>query len=148
MKQFIASARLIQPLGRVVTAQEGQQLNLLLEDGDTVVIPTRTNVVRVGGEVQMTAALVHRDGLDAGDYIELAGGYSDRADLKRVLILRPDASVKVASASSAVSPGDEVLVPPRIDSKRLQNTMDVVQIIYQIAVAAGVAIAPVLAATN
>jgi hypothetical protein len=37
-----------------------------------------------------------------------------------------------------ITPGDEVLVPPRVDKKTLQNATDVVQIIYQIAVAAAV----------
>jgi uncharacterized membrane protein affecting hemolysin expression len=30
------------------------------------------------------------------------------------------------------------LVPPRVDSKEIQNAMDLIQIIYQIAVSAGV----------
>ena len=35
-------------------------------------------------------------------------------------------------------PGDEVLVPPRVDTKSLQNVADVTQIIYQVAVSAAV----------
>lgn len=138
---FVERARLIQPLGRVVTARNGVQHNLQLEHDDVIVVPPRTNVVRISGEVMMAQAVMHRDGMTAGDYIRDAGGYSDRADIRKVIVVRPNAEVTVGGPRMAVYPGDEVLVPPRIDSKTLQNFADVTQIVYQIAVSAAVMIA-------
>ncbi len=140
-RKFVERAQLIQPLGRVVTSVGGVQQNIVLENGDTVVIPSRTNVVRVSGEVLMSQAVLHRDGLVAEDYIRLSGGYTDRADDDRVIVLRADASVVIGDLDTPVYPGDEVLVPPRVDTKELQNIADVTQIIYQVAVAAAVIIA-------
>ncbi|NOX77002.1 MAG: polysaccharide export protein, partial [Gammaproteobacteria bacterium] len=51
--KFAERARLIDPLGRVVTSQNGVQQNILLEPNDTIVIPTRTQIVRIAGEVTM-----------------------------------------------------------------------------------------------
>lgn len=139
--QFVARARLIQPLGRVVTSRGGRQLNVMLEDGDVLVIPHRTNVVRIGGEVQMSQAVAYEPGLAAEDYIERAGGYTDRSDDDKVIVIHASADVTVGDPDLPIRSGDEILVPPDVDTKLLQNTADIVQIIYQIAVAAAVVVA-------
>jgi protein involved in polysaccharide export with SLBB domain len=140
VQQFVERARRIQPLGRVVTTSAGHQLNVLLQDEDVVVIPPRTNVVRVGGEVHVAQALMYRPDLTAADYIRMAGGYSNRASTDDVIVLRPNAEVVVGDTDVVVQPGDEILVPPEIDDKIFQNAIDLSQIIYQIAVAASVLI--------
>lgn len=141
MQNFIKSARNIQPLGRVVTASRGQQQNLLLAEGDTIVIPAKTNVVRVGGEVRLTQAIVYTPGMTAGDYIARSGGFTDRADDDKVIILHASAEVTIGDEDSNIVPGDELLVAPKVDSKLLQNASDITQVLYQIAVAAAVVIA-------
>ena len=42
------------------------------------------------------------------------------------------------SLRALLNEGDEVLVPPQVDTKTLQNVADVTQIIYQVAVSAAV----------
>ena len=140
-QKFVERARLIQPLGRVVTARDNQQRNVVLEADDVIVVPARTNVIRVGGEVMMTQAVMFRPGAKASEYITDSGGYTDRSDQDRVIVIRANAEVAVGSPSLAVFPGDEILVPPKVDTKVLQNAVDVTQVIYQIAVSAAVVIA-------
>jgi protein involved in polysaccharide export with SLBB domain len=140
-QKFVERARLIQPLGRVVTSQGGQQLNIVLEDGDVIVVPPRTNLVRVAGEVMMAHAVMYEPGMTAERYIGLAGSYSERADENKVIIIHANAEVEIGSPGSRVGPGDEILVPPRVDTKRLQNIADLTQVLYQIAVAAAVVLA-------
>lgn len=141
MKSFIESARTVQPLGRIVTSYHGKQLNLMLEAGDTIVIPAKSSVVRVDGEVQMAHALVYSDRLRARDYVRMAGGYTDRSDHDKVIIMHSSAAISMGGPDMRVRPGDEILVPPRVDRKLLQNAADVTQVIYQIAVAAAVVLA-------
>jgi protein involved in polysaccharide export with SLBB domain len=140
-QKFVERARLIQPLGRVVTARDSQQRNVVLEPDDVVVIPSRTNVVRVGGEVMMTQAVMFRPGATAEDYIADSGGFTDRSDRGKVIVIRANAEVAIGDTDTAIYPGDELLVPPKIDTKLLQNAVDLTQIIYQIAVSAGVVVA-------
>lgn len=140
-QKFVERARLIQPLGRVVTARDNQQRNVVLEADDVIVIPARTNVVRVGGEVMMTQAVMFRPNATAADYIVDSGGYTDRSDRDRVIVIRANAEVAVGDTDMAVYPGDEILVPPKVDAKLLQNAVDVTQVIYQIAVSAAVVLA-------
>jgi len=137
-RQFVDRAKLIEPLGRVVTSRDGEQLNVLLEHEDIIVIPRRTNVVKVGGEVLMSQAVLHRPGATTGDYVKKAGGFSTRASHRKILILHPNASIEVGDGRAAVGPGDDVLVLPRVDSKAMQSILDVTTVVYQLAYAAGV----------
>lgn len=138
-QRFIERAKLIEPLGRVVTARNGRQQNIPLEPEDTIVIPRKTDVVRVAGQVMMSQALVHDAHLTVSDYIEMSGGYSDRADKGRVLLVRQSAEIAMTDLDAYVGPGDEILVLPKADTKWIQGAADIVDIIFKIAVAANVA---------
>jgi protein involved in polysaccharide export with SLBB domain len=140
-QKFVERARLIQPLGRVVTARDSQQRNVVLEADDVVVIPSRTNVVRVGGEVMMTQAVMFRPGATAEDYIADSGGFTDRSDRGKVIVIRANAEIAIGDTDMPIFPGDELLVPPKVDTKALQNAVDITQVIYQIAVSAAVVLA-------
>lgn len=141
VRSFVERARNVQPLGRVVTTTADRQLNVLLEEGDTVVIPHRSNVVRVGGEVTFAQAVMYRPDLDVYDYVRMAGGYSNRAETSAVIVIRPSAEVFIGNLGDVeIRPGDELFVPPRIDRKVFQGAIDFSRIIYQIAVAASVLI--------
>ncbi len=139
MAKFAERARLIDPLGRVVTSQDGVQQNILLEPDDTLVIPTNTQLVRTVGEVMMMHAVTHREGWTAEQYIQKAGGYSDRADTEKVIIHHPNAEVEVTSPQTIIKPGDEIIVPPKVDSKTRQFALDLMDVIYKIAISAKVA---------
>lgn len=136
--QFVERARLVQPLGRVVTARNGIQQNLILQEGDVIVVPPKSQVVRISGEVMMAQAVMYQPDTTAADYIQDAGGYTDRGDDDKVIIIHPNAEVAIGGPDMPVRPGDEVLVPPLVDTKYLQNISDVTTVIYQVAVSAAV----------
>lgn len=138
MRAFIDSARKIEPEGRVVVRDSGALLNILLEDGDVIVVPPRTNVVQVTGEVQVPSALMYSPGVTAREMIARAGGFTRRAATNGVLVVRPSAEIVVGNLDVAVYPGDEILVMPKVDRKIFQNAMDISQVLYHIAVAASV----------
>ncbi len=136
VQNFVERARNVQPLGRVVTARDNRQMNVLLEEGDTIVIPPKTNIVRVSGEVFMAQAVMYAPGTDVGYYVDQAGGYTDRANEAQVVIHRPNAQVIMGDLDTVVYPGDEILVPPKVDTKTTQLVLDMTQIVYQVAVGA------------
>lgn len=140
-QKFVERARLIQPLGRIVTARDGKQRNVVLEEDDVIVIPPRTHVVRIGGEVMMAQAVLWKPGSKARDYVERAGGYSERGDDDRVIVIHANAEITIGDPDTPIRPGDEILIPPKIDTKVLQNAADLTQVIYQIAVSAAVVVA-------
>jgi len=142
IQAFVDRARNIEPHGMIVTTTAGRQLNLLLHDDDVIVIPSRTNIVRVVGEVQVPHAVQFRPDLSVEDYVAMAGGYGSRANTGAVMIRRANAEIVVGGTDTEIHPGDEIMVPPAIDDKFFQNGIDLAQVIYQIAVAASVVLRP------
>jgi protein involved in polysaccharide export with SLBB domain len=138
IRQFVERAREVRPEGRiVVTSDQGRAASLRLEPGDVVVVPGKTDVVLVGGEVLMPQAILYRAGARIDDYVKFCGGYSARADEDRVLVIRQNGAIETGR-DIPVRPGDQVVVMPEIEFKSLQVAKDIVQIMYQIAIASAV----------
>jgi hypothetical protein len=76
---------------------------------------------------------------DVMDYIERSGGFTQHADKKNILVVRLNGEVRKASDVD-LQPGDEILVLPAVPTKNLQLATSLTQIIYQLAIAAKVAI--------
>ncbi len=136
--QFVERARQAQPRGQVVLGDAASAGETLLEDGDVLRLPEMSNVVLVSGEVLMPNALIYDQDVSIDAYIRRAGGYTQGADKARVLIVRQDGSVveAVPNARTVLAAGDEVMVLPRVQTKSIEVTRGITQIIYQIAVAA------------
>ena len=137
--QFVDKARKIQPLGKVIVSDDGVIANIQLEQGDQIVIPQKTDLIQVGGEVLMPQAVVYNADANLDDYVAWAGGFTDRANDQRIAVVHANGLVEFKNHGS-VKPGDQVLVLPKVDSKTMQSVKDITQIIYQVAVAANVAI--------
>ncbi|WP_298832061.1 polysaccharide biosynthesis/export family protein [uncultured Piscinibacter sp.] len=135
--EFIERARTVQPKGQVILAQGSESGELLLEDGDVIRLPERSHLVLVSGEVIFPSALAYDNNASAEDYVTRSGGYTQGADRAKVLVVRQDGSVG-DSRNTALQPGDEIMVMPKIETKSVELTRGITQIIYQIAVAAKV----------
>ncbi|GFD88199.1 capreomycidine hydroxylase [Tenacibaculum sp. KUL152] len=141
---FIARARQVEPQGRVVVSENGDVANILLEPNDTIVIPEITDLIHVGGEVLLPQSVVFNPDATTEDYVAWAGGFTERAEDERILIMHKNGNVSFASVSGTflsdehtmLQPGDQIIVLPAIDTKIMQAVKDVSQIIFQIAVAA------------
>jgi protein involved in polysaccharide export with SLBB domain len=135
--EFIERARAVQPRGQVILAQGTDNGEMLLEDGDVIRLPERSQLVQVSGEVLFPNALAFDGRADAEAYVARAGGYTQGADRAKLLVVRQDGSVDEAR-KVALQPGDEIMVLPKIQTKSIEITRGITQIIYQIAVAAKV----------
>ncbi|MDR9828555.1 polysaccharide biosynthesis/export family protein [Vibrio sp. FNV 38] len=137
--QFTERARKVQPLGKVIISDDGNIANIRLEQGDQVVIPPKTDLIQIGGEVLMPQAVVFNPNARIDDYVAWAGGFTERAEDERIAIVRANGMVEFGH-DKAIQKGDQILVLPKVDAKTMQAVKDITQIIYQIAVAANVAI--------
>lgn len=146
--QFVARARQVDPRGQVLLGQNENRMDVMLKDQDRIVIPNRTVLVQVHGEVMFPNAMVFDDAKTINDYVNASGGYSQKADQSRVLVLHRDGSISRIEyknglfsrglAKYDMQPGDEILVMPQIDPKTMQYTSDIMQVIYQVAMSAAV----------
>jgi protein involved in polysaccharide export with SLBB domain len=148
--QFIERARQVEPLGKVVVSANGNVANIRLEQGDEIVIPIKSDLIQIGGEVLLPQAVVFNPNAVVGDYIAWAGGFSERADDQRIAIVHANGLTTLVDvdqgkgwlsddAAMRIKAGDQILVLPRVDTKILQAVKDITQVIYQIAIAANVA---------
>lgn len=136
---FVRRARNVEPNGRLVIASSDQVANVLLESGDVVTIPGRTESVLLSGEVLVAQAMLYREGLSTRDYIKNSGGFSAQAQTDRLVVVRANGEV-VTGENPEVGPGDEVIVLPKVPVKNLQLAVSIVDILFKIAVATSVAV--------
>lgn len=150
--QWVERARKIEPTGQVFIAEADGRNELLLEHGDIVHIPSRDGLVLVSGEVLFPNAIAFDNSLSLDDYIRRAGGYAQKADSSRIVIAHRDGSFDqlnggnrrffhMGERKDEIREGDEILVLPKVAVKSRQITKEVVQLLYQLAVAARVVVA-------
>jgi hypothetical protein len=145
LKGTEAVGRLAIDLNEVISATPGSSDELAVRDGDRLVIPRLTQEVTVIGEVQSPTSHLHQANLSRDDYISLSGGETQRADGKRIYIIRANGSVATAQSSGwfsrgsaqDVQTGDTIVVP--LDAQQMRPLTvwtSVTQILYNIAIAA------------
>jgi protein involved in polysaccharide export with SLBB domain len=143
LKGAKALGRLVIELDGVLQGSIGSKSDILLRDGDELVIPRLRQEVTVLGEVQNGTSHLYRSGLTREDYINLSGGLSRKADKGRIYVVRANGSV-VARESGwfgnggqvAIQPGDTIVAP--LDAERLPPLpfwQAVTSILYNAAVA-------------
>jgi polysaccharide export outer membrane protein len=164
MGDFITKLKGVRAKGRMaIVLNEPEVLkkslyDLELEDGDTLFIPSNPQSIQVMGAVFNQTAFIYDGSKSLSRYIDLAGGYTETADQKRVYVLkvdgtavRPGGGFSLGSwnsdsnrwefGSRDLEPGDTVVVPEKLEKIAwMRNIKDITQILYQIATAAGVII--------
>ncbi|MEZ5488637.1 MAG: SLBB domain-containing protein, partial [Steroidobacteraceae bacterium] len=94
LKSAKAVGRLVIDLDRVVASNAaGTAGDIVLRDGDQLLIPKRSQEVTVIGEVQNSTSHLFQPGLSRGDYVALSGGTTRRADDRRIYVVRASGSV-------------------------------------------------------
>ena len=139
IERFIERARELQPSGRLVVASNNGISDIRLQDGDIITIPEISDSVLISGEVLVPQAAVYRPGTSVIDYVENAGGFTERADKDQILLVRQNGAVEHAS-NSPLRPGDEILIMPKAPTHNLQLASTLTRILFQIAVTTRVAL--------
>jgi protein involved in polysaccharide export with SLBB domain len=143
--QWVAKARQVKPKGQVLLIAGTNPNDIILQQGDKVVVPAKKNLVMVHGEVRFPTAIAYNTGFSVTDFINKAGGTADDLDEFNILIMQPNGSFisanELLSKNKYINPGDEIFVLAKPDFKGFQLTKDITEIIYQVAMSAAVVIA-------
>lgn len=166
-QKFIESLKNLKAAGRMtiklahLRLLKGSKYDIEVDNGDSIHIPTKSSVVNVVGSVMSRTSFIYSAHLDYKDYIEMAGGYTRYADHDNVYVLKVDGTARklftgilnwnnvknrwetadFGEEKKDVEPGDTIVVPEKLDRVAwLRETKDLTQILYQIAVTAGVAV--------
>jgi polysaccharide export outer membrane protein len=156
-----ASGRLVISLAPI-NELKGRSSDLFLEDGDRLYIPQRPNTVSVLGAVYNPTALVYDEDRPTVEYyLNKTGGPTDNAEVDQMYIIRADGTVVSKGGESwfgvtwsdednrwamggtiddvKLYPGDTILVPQKlVRPAYMRDIKDITQIVYQIAVIAGI----------
>jgi len=150
-QQLIQQLRNTKPVGRlvvdlhqVIKGRPGAPGDVLLRNGDELLIPKKNQEITVLGEVQSPTSHIYRAGLSRDDYIAKSGGSTQKADRKRIYIVRANGDVVSGgrtgwfrrSRSGEIRPGDTIVVP--LNTERvaaLPLWTSVTTIIYNLAIA-------------
>ena len=117
--------------------------DIVLKGGDELLVPDRRQEVTVLGEVQYATSHVYDPGLTRAEYISKSGGPTQRADSKRIYVVRASGEVVTQSggrwfardASAGIRPGDTIVVPLNLNQP-LARWSAITQIVYNLAIAA------------
>ena len=137
VKEFVAKARKVQTDGQIVVVPNSWQ-NIILQQGDIIEIPAQTSVITVNGQVRAQGALTFNPDYTVGDYVANSGGFSDNADTKDILVVHQNGASQVVNTAYRIQQGDEIMVLPKVKTKRVEIARGLSQIVYQLAIAAKV----------
>jgi protein involved in polysaccharide export with SLBB domain len=139
ISEFVQRASQVEPDGRLVVAINNQVVDVRLQDGDIITLPENSDSILIGGEVLVPQSVVYKQGVSVSQYIEGAGGFTERANIDQILVIRQSGETR-SSEGVTLRPGDKILILPEAPTKNLQLWTGITQIIYQIAVATKVAV--------
>lgn len=107
--------------------------DIILEDGDSLYIPTRPKTVIVEGSVHYPAAVKFEEGKSIGHYIKRSGGLTGDADKRSILVVLANGEVrKVRRMSKEVNAGSKIVVAKKIEKERSVNVLGMTQAIIGI----------------
>jgi len=145
LRQARAVGRLVVNVPRLIRVSVGSPADVVLRDGDELLVPKFQQEVTVIGEVQTATSHLYRPGMSRDDYIAMSGGETARADKSRIYVVRADGSVVAnegsrwfqSSAKTGIRPGDTIVVPLNVEHlPPLPLWQAVTQILYNVAIAA------------
>ncbi len=97
----------------------GGDADIVLREGDKLIIPEMVNTVKINGAVMMPNTVAYNKKMSVKDYISQAGGYSNGARKTKAFIIYMNGQVAEVKRSnkSVVEPGCEIIVPVKDKTK-------------------------------
>jgi protein involved in polysaccharide export with SLBB domain len=91
----------------------GSDKDIILREGDRIFVPEYNGVVKVSGTVMFPNTVFFQAGKGCNKYIDMAGGYANRAQKSKVFIVYQNGTVGLASKGAKPEPGCEIVVPAK-----------------------------------
>jgi len=155
-RRLLDKLRQMKATGRVVlelkpTADNLRELpDLMLEDGDRLLVPFKPATVNVIGSVYNSNSFIFKPGKTVSDYMRLSGGPTKNGDKSRSFVIRADGTTLSGNGHNALflnnfeearlMPGDTIVVPEKLDKGALlRGFKDWTQIISTFVIGAAAA---------
>ena len=100
-------------------ANPGGEADIVLREGDQLIIPEMTNTVKINGAVMMPNTVTYQKGESLKYYISQAGGFANGARKSKAFIIYMNGNVAEVKGTGKklIEPGCEIVVPVKDKSK-------------------------------
>ena len=105
------------------------QLDTNLDDGDSIIIPSKTQQIYIYGEVNNPGTIRYMPGQSIQKYLEFSGGVLDSADNNNIYVVHPNGELNRVNGTSRLSfldnrgediliyPGSVIYIPRKVNSR-------------------------------
>lgn len=104
-------------------AQPGCADDIILKDGDRIIVPEYLSTVRIQGDVMYPNTVLYQPNKNIGYYISAAGGYGSTAKRNKLYIIYMNGNVSKGSKLNAkIEPGCEIVVPTKRERRQMTTS--------------------------
>ena len=100
-------------------ANPGGNEDIVLREGDRIIIPKYNGTVKIDGEVMYPNSVAFKDGKSAKYYINQAGGYNRYAKKNQAYVIYMNGTVAKVSNGAKIRPGCEIVVPQKSMARKM-----------------------------
>ena len=91
----------------------GGDYDLVLRDGDRIIVPEYNGTVKISGNVQVPNTVAFNEKKGYKWYINKAGGFGNRAKKSKTFIIYQNGTMAEVGRNTKVEPGCEIVVPTK-----------------------------------
>ncbi len=108
-------------------ANPGSDYDLVLREGDRIIVPEYNNTVSVSGNVLYPNTIAYKKGKSAKYYINQAGGFGNRARKSSTYIVHMNGTVNQMGKGEKPTPGCQIIVPtkPKTDPAKVSQWLGI-----------------------
>ena len=103
-------------------ANPGTEDDIVLREGDRIVVPRYTGTVSINGEVLYPNTVRYKEKMTAKDYINQAGGMTSSGKRSQTIIIYMNGMVAKADRKHRPAPGCQIVVPTKAKRRGLGLT--------------------------
>ena len=109
-------------------AKPGSDADLVLREGDRLIVPEYINTVKISGNVMYPNVITYDPSYSVRDYVQQAGGYGFRSKKSKSYVIYLNGTVQKARrwSKGVVQPGCEIVIPEKREKESsLENVLAV-----------------------
>ena len=111
---------------------ENSKSNVILKNGDIVVVPKMDNTIEVLGEVERPTVINFQKGLSTSEAINQAGGFTELAKKRGVFVVYQNGTISsnkkilIFNSLPRLMPGAKIIVPKKLPSQNKTSLAEIV----------------------
>lgn len=98
-------------------ANPGCEEDIVLREGDHIVVPEYISTVKVSGNVMYPNTVSYKPGKDYKYYVNQAGGFGNHAKKRKTWVIYPNGTMAQVGHGAKIEPGCEIVVPMKPEPK-------------------------------